>query len=264
MNTLIIGTGYVGTLLGHQFGDRRLKFTQTSRMPSGNQELLSNGAQLDRLLGDVAFDQIVFCAQLTAGEMDWVLERIDGPRWLVFSSQQVTSSVPAPRTDIALAREAFALVRGACVIRPTMIFGHGGDKNISFASRLIQRWHVGPVPGPGTQLVQPVHVDDVIDLVVAHSQQPISGLFAVGGPEAIPIREVVEILIDVVGGRARMVTIPTSSGLLRSALGLARLRPDQLGRLAESKTADIEPTMRAFNWKPAPLAIRLEQAVREL
>lgn len=264
MSSLIIGTGYVGTVLGHQFSDRGLQFTQTSRTPRDGQELLSNGAQLDRLLGEVAFDQVVVCAQLTSADIDWVLERIDGPRWFVFSSQQVTSSIPAPGTDVALAREAFALDRGACVVRPTMIYGRSGDKNISVAARMIRSWHVGFVPGPGTQLIQPVHVDDVIDLVAAHAQDPKSGLFAAGGPEAVPIREVVEILIEVVGARARMVTVPTSSALLRSALRLAHLRPDQLTRLSESKTADIEPTMRAFNWQPAPLAIRLEQAVREL
>ncbi|CAB4887318.1 unannotated protein [freshwater metagenome] len=264
MSSLIIGSGYVGTLLGQQLQTRGVAVTQTSQRLHPMFQHVANGADLDRLLSTSSATQVVVCGQLTSPDIDWVLERIDGPRWLVFSSQQVTSAIAAPGIETARARETFALGRGACVVRPTMIYGHGGDKNISFAARLIRRWHMALVPGPGTQLVQPIHVDDLIDLVAAHHAAPRSGLFAAAGPEAAPLREVIEILVEVTGVRAPLITLPASIPLLSPALRLLGLRADQLARLAESKTADIGAATSAFGWEPEALGIRLEQAVREL
>jgi nucleoside-diphosphate-sugar epimerase len=207
---------------------------------------------------------MIIVGQLTNVDIDWVLERIDGPRWLVLSSQQVTAITGAPHTGAALAREEAALARGACVLRPTMIYGKGRDKNLSRLIRSMRRWKVPIVPGDGSQLIQPLHVDDLVDLIACHRKAPAAGLYPVGGAEALPLGELVGTLAQVLGLRFPVVAVPRRTLRFAAAFGpLIGVRADQVRRLAEPKVVDMTGTMAAFDWRPSPLGLRLEQAVME-
>lgn len=262
--SLVIGAnGYVGSALMDLLPGAGLGVTGTSRRP-GAHELVANGSDLDRLLAREHFDQIVVTAQLTGTGVDWLIDRVDGPRWVVLSSAQLYSRFPAPGTEFALAREETALARGATVFRPTMIFGRGGDTNISRMVRAQRRWRIAIQVGDGAQQVQPLHVDDLAALVTQHGQQPAAGLFDVGGPDAIPTSELVEMVKDLLGLRLPSLQVPPAMLSVASRFRVPGLRPDQLQRLAEDKTVDITATCATFDWTPEPLAHRLEQAVWEV
>jgi hypothetical protein len=240
-----------------------LEVTGTSRRP-GADELVATGSDLDRLLAREHFDQIVLTAQLTGTGVDWLIDRVDGPRWVVMSSAQLYSRIPAPGTEFALAREETALARGATVFRSTMIFGRGGDTNVSRMVRAQQRWRIAIQVGDGAQRVQPLHVADLVALVDEHRQQPTAGLFDVGGSEAISTRELVEMVKDLLGVRLPALQVPPAMLSIASRLRLPGLRPDQLQRLNEDKTVDITATCATFDWTPEPLGHRIEQAVLEV
>jgi nucleoside-diphosphate-sugar epimerase len=262
LSTLILGTGFVGSVLVDWVRGRGIEVTQSSRSPGHGDVTVCDGAALDALVGSFEFEQIVVLGQLTGPDIDWVLERIDGSRWLVMSSQQVMSSVPAPGTAVALAREELALAKGACVLRPTMIFGRCRDLNITRLIAMMERWRVPFVPGSGDQMVQPLHVDDLCALVACHHLQTRGGLFAVGGAEALPLRELVGTLAELLGLRVPVVEVPRRAIDLSARFApVLRLRPDQFKRLYEPRLADNGPVREAFNWNPEPLGLRLEQAV---
>lgn len=259
---LILGTGFVGSALSEWFRSRNIDVVQSSRADSWGGARVRDGAALDALLTTTEFSQIVVLGQLTGPDIDWVLERIDGPRWLIMSSQQVMSSVPAPGTPVALAREELALARGACVLRPTMIFGKGRDLNITRLVTIMKRWRVPFVPGSGGQMVQPLHVDDLCALVACHRLRTRGGLYAVGGAEALSQRELIGTLAELLGLRAPVVEVPQRAIQLAARFAqLAGLRPDQLERIAEPRLADNGPVAETFNWSPEPLGLRLEEAV---
>ena len=265
MTSFVIGTGFIGGQLIRALRAGGIEVTQSSRQPGRGDVTLTDGAALDQLLLSRSYAQVIVVGQLTAHDIDWVLERIDGSRWIVLSSQQLASSVPAPGAEAALAREAVALRRGACVLRPTMVYGGGADGNISRLIRFSQRWHFMATPGPGHHLVQPLHVADLAELIKSHCAHEVCGLYEVGGPEALPIREVVSTVAEILGVRWRQVEIP--SGAIRVAARIAPLlglRPDQIMRLSEDRTADISQARTAFGWEPQPLGNRLEQAVQEV
>lgn len=257
--TLILGgRGFIGRAVAEDLAsDGRV--VVASRTP-GADVLVDSGAALDDVL-TAGFDQVVVAAQLTGAHLDQILERIDGPRWLVFSSAQVTAKERPPGVDVALAREAVVLRKGGTVLRPTMVFGRGGDANLTRTIRWIARRRIVLSIGDGAQLVQPVHVDDVAALVRRHREEPVPGCFGVGGDEAVPVPELVEELRELLGVRVVRVAMPLRVAV---AAGRAiRLRPDQVRRLVEDKVVDIEGTCAAFGWRPGPLAHRLEQAVDE-
>ena len=264
MSTLVIGTGFVGTEVASALRDRGAEVTSTSRREGMGDVTVTDGAALDQVLADHAFDQVVVVGQLTNPDIDWVLERIEGPHWLILSSHQVTAITAAPQVRAALAREEVALARGACVLRPTMIYGKGRDKNLTRLIRLMWRWRVPVVLGDGSQLIQPLHVDDLIDLIACHRKAQTAGLYPVGGAEALPMGELVATLAQVLGLRCPVVAFPQWALRLAASFGpLVGIRPDQVQRLAEPKIVNLARTIATFEWQPAPLGIRLEQAVME-
>lgn len=263
--TLVIGgRGYVGRAVARALLRDGASVTTTSRWagPEGPIEV-SNGPALDELLAARRYHQIVHLPQLTAPGEDWALDRIDGPRWLVFSSSQLSSRIPAAGTELALAREATALSRGATILRPTMIFGKAGDHNISRVIRFLRRYRTPVVIGDGDQLLQPVHVDDVSALVVAHRRLPRPGRFEVGGDQPISALDLMVELGRSLGLRRPPVRVPEVCVGTIAKLRVPGFRPDQLVRLREDKVVDNEPARQAYAWSPAPLRDRLGQAVGE-
>ena len=264
MNVLLIGTGYISSALADTLRHQQVEVLQTSRRELGADLTVADGAALDRLLDERTFDQVVMLGQLTAPDIDWVIERIQGPQWVVLSSHQVTAAVSAPGTEAALAREEVALSRGACVLRPTMVYGRGGDWSITRLIRWMHRVRVPIVPGSGGQHLQPLHVDDLVQLIGFHRSAPVGGLHAAGGPEAIPLAELVATLAQILGLRCPPVSLPRSAlGIAARIAPLAGIRSDQVSRLTEDKVVDLRQTVAQFGWRPAPLGLRLEQAVYE-
>lgn len=156
------------------------------------------------------------------------------------------------------------------VVRPTMIYGEPGDRNMARLLRLVQRSPVVPLPGGGHRLQQPVQVDDVASAVVAalESGAAVGQAYDVAGPEALPLREVVLQAAAAAGRRPRLVPVPI--GPLTVALRFyeavvprPRVRAEQVQRLAEDKAFDIEAARRDLGYDPRPFAsgIREEAAL---
>jgi len=267
-NVLVIGTdGYVGRHVVDAARADGHRVVGAVRRPGSTVDtaVISHAAAFDDLIFGTAFDQIVCLPQLTNNSIDWIIDRIDGPRWIVFSSAQLAATVAAPGTAAAVARENLAVSRGAVVLRPTMIFGHGGDQNISRLARIIAKTKIPVMIGGGGYLVQPVHVDDLLGLVSLHRGSDVEpGVYAAGGAEAIPARELLIMITELLGVRVPPVNIGHRALRLASKIApLAGLRPDQILRLTEDKTIDISLTKHTFDWEPMALAHRVEQAVGE-
>lgn len=266
MNILVLGSnGYVGQMMTSSLRARGHSVIGTVRHLSNRDgvAVVSHRGELESMLEANPFDRIVHLPQLTAVDVDWLLEFIDGPRWVVFSSAQVVSRFPAPDTDVALAREAFAESRGAIVLRPTAIFGRGGDRNVSRVARAMARFRVPIVPGDGSSMVAPVHVDDLIDLVDSMPSCP-PGVYGLAADEEVPLVELIVMIKEIVALRLPPVRLPRA--LLRSArrLGpLVGLRADQIERLLEDKVVEQALAKDVLRWAPQPLAIRIEEAVHQ-
>lgn len=270
--TLVVGAaGYVGRCYCAFAEAAGLEVLRAGRTPTpGVDAVTATGDQLDRVIAEFQPDQVVTTVQLRDMASTWILERIDGPRWLVLSSAQLASATPAPNTRAGLLNEELALIRHAVVLRPTMIFGRGGDLNISRIVRQLKKYGVSLQIG-GDQLVQPLHVDDLCQLLVTHSGAdglvlPSPNLpFEVGGDSQLSVAELLDDLTQLTGARGPRIRVGESSlDRLGSFAGLAGVRPDQLARITEDKVVDNADVIGAFGWMPKSTPHRLEQAVEEV
>ena len=156
------------------------------------------------------------------------------------------------------------------ILRPTMIYGSPADRNMARLIRWLMRSPVMPIPGGGHRLQQPVHVDDLAGAVVRCLDSPEARCrdYDVGGPSPLTLRQVIGEAADAAGRRAWLVPVPLgpSVAVVRLYERLAarpRIRAEQLERLAEDKSVDIEPARRDLAFDPRPFGegIRQEAAL---
>lgn len=145
------------------------------------------------------------------------------------------------------------------IIRPTMIYGAPGDRNMWRLLRLLRRVPVVPAPAGGRTLQQPVHVADLAAAIVSASERDTAAgkAYDIAGPEAISLREVLRAASAAVGRRGWTIPLPTAP-LVRTLRVCERaglhlpVKAEQIERLAEDKVFDIEAARRDLDFEPRP------------
>src|SRR6185503_9539334 len=131
---------------------------------------LGDAASLDAWLDGC--DALVYVASMGFGHVPGVVAAANaaGVRRAVFvSTTGIFTRLAAPSKSVRVAAED--CVRASrlawTILRPTMIYGARGDRNMErLLRRVAKPWPI-VVPGNGRALIQPVHVDDLADAIVA-------------------------------------------------------------------------------------------------
>jgi uncharacterized protein YbjT (DUF2867 family) len=103
------------------------------------------------------------------------------------------------------------------ILRPTVIFGRE-DVLINNIAYLLRRFPFFAIPGSGKYHLQPVYVEDMAELAVQAGQARENSIMDVVGPEIFSFVELVDIIAQATGSRARLIHL--SPGL---ALALSRM-----------------------------------------
>lgn len=96
------------------------------------------------------------------------------------------------------------------ILRPTLIYGYGQDKNVAEIARFIRRFGFFPVFGSAKGLRQPIHVEDVASACVAAlSSLNLTGCsYNLTGGEILPYREMVKRVFETLKRTPRLLTVP--------------------------------------------------------
>lgn len=111
------------------------------------------------------------------------------------------------------------------ILRPTLIYGLGRDRNVCEIARLVSRFGFFPLSGAAQGLRQPVHVEDVANACIAalQSTRAINHAYNLSGAESVPYREMVERIFRTMGRPARFIGIPL--GAFRATIACLRIFP---------------------------------------
>ena len=182
----------------------------------------------------------------------------------VFVSTTAVTTALAPATkSVRLAAERQIRSSGLqwTILRPTMIYGAPGDRNLSRLLALLRRTPLLPVPGGGRHLQQPVHVEDVADAILTAAERPATAgmTYDVAGPEPLSFADLLRTSARAVGSRTRFIPVPLTP-LVRFADSYERfshhprIRAEQLLRLAEDKAFVIDDATRDLRFAPRQFA----------
>lgn len=123
--------------------------------------------------------------------------------------------------------ESWATTHGVqwIILRPTLIYGHNKDKNISEIAKFIRRFKFFPIFGRACGLRQPVHAEDVALACVAALQnyQVKNHSYNLSGGETLSYRDMVARVFSALNIQPRMLSIPL--WLFRIAITLLHTLP---------------------------------------
>ncbi|TKB76522.1 MAG: NAD-dependent epimerase/dehydratase family protein [Nitrospira sp.] len=111
------------------------------------------------------------------------------------------------------------------ILRPTLIYGRGRDKNLTEIARFVRRWGFFPLLGQAEGLRQPVQAEDVAAACVSALTRPAAAnrAYNLSGGETLSYREMVSRIFGAIGKSPRLVTIPR--WLFRLAVTTVNLMP---------------------------------------
>ena len=194
-------------------------------------------------------------------------------RAIFVSSTSIFTTLDTTSKAVRVAAEDEVRASGLAwtIVRPTMIYGTPGDRNIARLLRALRRSPLVVVPGGGHRLQQPVHVADVAEALASCLEKPVSveRTYDVAGPGALSLRELIEQAAAAVGRRPRLVTFPLAPTvaavrLYERTAPRPRLRAEQIERLAEDKAFDIEPARRELCFDPRPFSVGVREEAEML
>jgi uncharacterized protein YbjT (DUF2867 family) len=235
---------------------------------------LADASALSRLLAEQ--DAFIQVASLGFGHADALVSAVeasDVARSVFFSSTSIYTRLPAASKPIRLAAEQRVIsMSGAwTILRPTMIYGDAGDRNLSRLVRFVSRSPVVPLPGGGRALVQPVHVEDLgrAALSVLMAKAAERRAYDLAGAEAAPLRELVRHVGKLLDRRVLLVPLPIRpmaavAGLWHRVGLPPRVSAEQVLRLAEDKAFPFDAARRDWGYAPRGFREGLADEVRRL
>jgi len=214
-------------------------------------------------------DAILSCGPLDHFARWYAQSPVECPRVVAFGSTSAEvkrdSADTAERDLAARLREgeagvlATAAARGAAatLLRPTLVYGAGGDRTLTRIAALAGRWRRFALPSDANGLRQPVHVEDlalaafaVLDVEATHGQT-----YALPGGETLAYREMVARVLATLQPPAKLHLLPPAAFRallsLAHAGGVARdFGTAALARMREDLVFDVEPARRDFGYAP--------------
>lgn len=155
------------------------------------------------------------------------------------------------------------------ILRPTLIYGLGMDKNITEIMRFIRRFGFFPLFGKASGLRQPIHVEDVAVASVAALTSTVAANHAynISGGETLPYREMVSRMFDVLCRRPRFVMIPMV--IFKLAVACFRVIPRyrhwssaMAERMNHDLVFDHSDAARDLGFSPRPFRLTAEEMPR--
>ncbi|WP_299463101.1 NAD(P)-dependent oxidoreductase [uncultured Gimesia sp.] len=149
------------------------------------------------------------------------------------------------------------------ILRPTLIYGFGQDKNIAAVARLIRRLKFFPLLGRAKGLRQPIHADDVATacLQALRAQNIANQAYNISGAETLCYDEMIKRVFSALGRQPRYLRIPIFVFRIGAACFkfLPRFRNLTMG-MAERMNVDLTfshaDASRDFQFEPRNFQLR--------
>lgn len=236
---------------------------------------LNDQVSLAQAFAAARCDALVNLASLGFGHAPAIVaaaERAGLRRGVFVSTTAVATTLPAASKRVRLAAEQLIRTSGLdwTILRPTMIYGDSGDRNLSRLLPLLRRAPVLPVPA-GRHLQQPVHAADVASAVLAAAERPgaTGRIYDVAGPEPLTFTELLRAAARAVASRTRFVPVPLPP-VVAAARGYELLSPnpkiraEQFLRLSEDKAFRIDQAVSDLGYSPRPFPQGIHDQARAM
>jgi len=157
-----------------------------------------------------------------------------------------------------------------CVIlRPTLIYGRGLDRNISQIARFIRRFGFFPICSPAKGLRQPIHVDDVASACKSALETPHAAghSYNISGGETVTYKEMVARVFATLGKSPLFLTTPLwvfsfAAPFVRVVPKFHDWTPAMAERMNQDLIFDNSEAQQRLHLKFRPFHLKIEDVTR--
>lgn len=151
---------------------------------------------------------------------------------------------------------------GWTIVRPTLIYGNGNDRNLSEIAHLIRKLGFFPILGKANGRRQPVHVADVAQACIQAlgSEAAANKAYNISGGEVLTYKEMVRRVFIAMHKPVRFISIP--SLVFSIALSGLHLIPryknwngEMVRRMNQDMVFDHDDASRDFAFNPRPFTL---------
>ncbi len=111
--------------------------------------------------------------------------------------------------ETSLAEACAARAAGLCLLRPTLVYGAGLDRNLARLASFIRRFGFLPLARQSGGLRQPLHAEDLAAALVAGLVRGVDLLAPLAGGETVTYREMAGRVFDALDRPRRLAAVPT-------------------------------------------------------
>ena len=154
------------------------------------------------------------------------------------------------------------------ILRPTMIYGSSGDRNMYRLITYLARHRFFPLFGNGSNLMQPVHARDLGNAyydVLINPDTTRNKEYDLSGKEPLTYRDIILCISRELNRKIILIPVPFQLSLLAAKLynflfrSRAIISVEQVLRMREDKAFSHEAAARDFGYDP----LSFEEGIRE-
>lgn len=144
------------------------------------------------------------------------------------------------------------------LIRPTLIYGYGRDKNIAVIAQFIKRFGFFPVAGKANGLRQPVHVDDLAEAAVSivDNKATFGKIYTLAGAQTLGYATMVERIFKGLNRQPRIVHLPVVLYRMLLRLRGGEYSMGAANRMNQDLDFDYSQACEDFNFQPQEFLVQ--------
>src|SRR3989440_10888422 len=162
------------------------------------------------------------------------------------ANPSIDSTLPYYRGKALVERALGEVGLPYSVVRPTWIFGGEHEILANNIAWILRRMPIFAIPGNGRYPVQPVHIDDLVQICLEAAHADGNVILDAAGPETMAFEQLVQAIRRATGARVPIVHLPPiAMAAVARALGLlvrdVVLTPDEIKGLAAGLLVSHHP-----------------------
>jgi len=178
---------------------------------------------------------------------------------LFTGSTGIFTKLPSDSADIKRKAEQFIVNNYTVpytIIRPTMIYGHKNDKNISKLSGVLKKVPFFPLIGKGDKLLQPVFIDDLVRSyeIALFNNKFYNEAYNIAGAEPVSNKALFQKVSNILDKKVIFISInPYIISSIIKLLAIIKLKivsQEQIKRFQENKDISIKKFVETFGFTP--------------
>lgn len=156
------------------------------------------------------------------------------------------------------------------ILRPTMIYGRLGDRNMEKFIKMIDTFRIFPIINYGRSLLQPVNGKDLGKAYyqILENLEIVQGEYILSGKDKISLLELLNLIAELLGKKRTFINVPLSVGVILAkglkVLTLGRIDYiEKVLRLDENRDYNHDKAILDFGYSPMNLDAGLSREITE-